>query len=69
MLFTGETRLARMKRPLQELVDYVRCELSQPHGVLLMTGTGIVPGDDLSLQRGDLVRIAIGALTLENPVG
>ncbi len=54
---------------LQELVDYLRRELDFPQGVFLMTGTGIVPPDDFSLAPGDLVRITIGELTLENEVG
>ena len=58
----------RIKRPLQELVDYLRKELGFPHGAFLMTGTGIVPPDDFSLAWGDLVRISIGDLTLENEV-
>jgi hypothetical protein len=33
-----------------------------------MTGTGIVPPPDFSLQKGDRVRITIGQLTLENLV-
>ena len=66
--FRGETSIARMKRPLQELVDYLVRELEFPHGVFLMTGTGIVPGEDFSLQAGDAVRIAVGELTLENTV-
>ena len=31
-----------------------------------MTGTGIIPPMEFSLQRGDTVRITIGDLTLEN---
>jgi 2-dehydro-3-deoxy-D-arabinonate dehydratase len=68
-LFTGATRTSQIKRPLQELADYLRRELDFPHGVFLMTGTGVVPPDDFSLQHGDVVRITIGGLTLENPVG
>ena len=68
-VFTGETRTSRIKRPLQELVDYLRRELEFPHGAFLMTGTGIVPPDDFSLAWGDRVRISIGDLTLENEVG
>jgi 2-dehydro-3-deoxy-D-arabinonate dehydratase len=68
-LFTGATRTSQLKRPLQELVDYLRRELDFPHGVFLMTGTGIVPPDDFSLAPGDRVRITIGELTLENEVG
>ena len=67
-VFTGETRTSQIKRPLQDLVDYLRKELGFPHGAFLMTGTGIVPPDDFSLARGDLVRISIGDLTLENEV-
>ena len=68
-IFRGATRTSQLKRPLQALVDYLRRELDFPHGVLLMTGTGIVPPDDFSLAPGDAVRITIGELTLENPVG
>ena len=32
------------------------------------TGTGIVPGNDFSLQPGDTVRIKMGSLVLENEV-
>jgi len=67
-IFTGATRTSRIKRPLQELVDYLRKELGFPHGAFLMTGTGIVPPDDFSLAWSDLVRISIGDLTLENEV-
>lgn len=66
--FTGETRTSRIKRPLQDLVDYLRRELDFPQGAFLMTGTGIVPPDDFSLAGGDRVRISIGDLTLENEV-
>jgi 2-dehydro-3-deoxy-D-arabinonate dehydratase len=65
---SGETRSAQMKRPLEELVDYLGKELAFPRGAFLMTGTGIVPGNDFSLAAGDVVRISVGALTLENEV-
>jgi 2-dehydro-3-deoxy-D-arabinonate dehydratase len=67
-VFTGATSTSRVKRPLEELVAFLRKELTFPDGVFLMTGTGIVPPDDFSLQAGDVVRIAIGDLTLENEV-
>ena len=67
-VFADETRTSRIKRPLQDLVSYLRQELDFPHGAFLMTGTGIVPPDDFSLAWGDLVRISIGDLTLENDV-
>ena len=49
-------------------MDHLRKELDFPHGAFLMTGTGIVPPDEFSLAWGDVVRISIGDLTLENEV-
>ena len=57
-----------MKRRLEELVAYLCRELDFPHGVFLMTGTGIVPGEDFTLQPGDQVSITVGELTLQNDV-
>ncbi len=68
VVYKDETRSSQMKRSLEELVNYLTKEIDFPQGVFLMTGTGIVPGDDFSLQHGDLVRINIGSLMLENPV-
>lgn len=67
-IYEGTTRSSQMKRALPELVDYLTQEMTFPHGVFLMTGTGIVPTDDFSLQPGDLVRITIGSRQLQNPV-
>ena len=67
-VFEGETRTSQIKRPLGELVEYLRKELDFPQGAFLMTGTGIIPPHDFSMQRGDTVRITIGQLTLENEV-
>jgi 2-dehydro-3-deoxy-D-arabinonate dehydratase len=57
-----------MKRTLEDLVAYTGAELSFPQGGLLMTGTGIVPPDEFSLQPGDHVAISVGDLLLENDV-
>ncbi len=67
-VFHGTIETGQMKRALPELVQYLFRELDFPHGVLLMTGTGIVPPDEFSLKPGDRVRIAVGDLVLENPV-
>ena len=67
-LFEGETRSSKMKRALKELTAYLGRELDFPEGTLLMTGTGIVPPDSFTLKAGDLVRIGVGSLTLENEV-
>ena len=68
-LFSGSTSLAELKRDPRQLVEYLFRDQSFPRGVLLMTGTGIVPGDDFTLQHGDVIRIAIeGIGVLENHV-
>jgi len=69
-VFSGSTSLAELKRDPEELVRYLHRENSFPQGAYLMTGTGIVPGDDFTLLGGDLIRIGIGEIgTLENVVG
>src|SRR5262249_44088774 len=64
--FAGSTSLAQMKRPLEELVQWLGRATSFPHGVILLTGTGIVPPDEFALAAGDRVSIeitGIGRLT------
>lgn len=68
VVFSGETATGNMKRTFPDLASYLCREIDFPHGVFLMTGTGIVPGDDFTLQAGDMMRITIGELTLENKV-
>jgi len=58
-----------MKRTPEELVSFVYRECSFPHGCLIMTGTGIVPGSDFTLQSGDTIKITIDNIgTLINDV-
>jgi 2-dehydro-3-deoxy-D-arabinonate dehydratase len=64
---SDSTSLAQMKRGLEELVEFLFRDNAHPHGCLLMTGTGIVPPDDFTLQPGDEVEISIGEIgTLVN---
>ncbi len=67
-VFSGATRTSQMKRRLSELAGYLGLELDFPEGVLLMTGTGIVPPDDFTLRAGDVVKIDVGEVSLVNPV-
>ncbi|WP_342648209.1 fumarylacetoacetate hydrolase family protein [Mucilaginibacter sp. CSA2-8R] len=68
-VFQDEIRISRMKRKHQELVDYLTREMSFPSGTYLMTGTGIVPPDDFTLNTGDIVSITIEHIgTLTNTV-
>jgi len=68
-VFRGETAVARIKRSFNELAEYLFRSQTFPHGAVLLTGTGIVPGDDFTLQAGDVVRIDISGIgSLENRV-
>jgi 2-dehydro-3-deoxy-D-arabinonate dehydratase len=67
-VFGGESGTGQMKRTPQELAQYLGREMHFPYGALLMTGTGIVPDDDFTLQPGDVVTITVGDLTLTNTV-
>jgi 2-dehydro-3-deoxy-D-arabinonate dehydratase len=67
--FSGTTSISELKRDPRQLVDFLFRDQSFPKGVLLLTGTGIVPADDFSLQRGDVIRISIDGIgILENYV-
>ncbi|MCA9436235.1 MAG: fumarylacetoacetate hydrolase family protein [Candidatus Omnitrophica bacterium] len=69
VLFEGTATLNQMKRTPVELVEFLYRENSFPKGCFLMTGTGIVPESDFTLQRGDEIRIRIDPIgTLMNPV-
>jgi 2-dehydro-3-deoxy-D-arabinonate dehydratase len=68
-IFEGSISVNQIKRTFQELVYYLYMESSFPHGCLLMTGTGIVPPNDFTLQKGDVIRISIEPIgTLFNTV-
>ncbi|MBA3617754.1 MAG: fumarylacetoacetate hydrolase family protein, partial [Rubrobacteraceae bacterium] len=67
-VFGDEIDTSQMKRLPEELAAYLGEELAFPGGAFLMTGTGIVPEDDFTLEPGDLVRISVGGLVLENEV-
>jgi 2-dehydro-3-deoxy-D-arabinonate dehydratase len=58
-VFEGETTTAAMRRSFDELVSYLFRELSHPYGAVLLTGTGLVPPDDVTLEDGDDVEVAI----------
>jgi 2-dehydro-3-deoxy-D-arabinonate dehydratase len=60
--FAGDTTLAQLKRKPAELVSYLFRDNSFPNGVFLMTGTGIVPGNDFTLAAGDEIRIEIAGV-------
>lgn len=68
-VFDGETVLAQLKRTPESLVEFLFRDNSFPFGCVLLTGTGIVPPDDFTLQHGDEISINIEPIgTLVNVV-
>jgi 2-dehydro-3-deoxy-D-arabinonate dehydratase len=68
-IFRGATNLDRLKRSFDDLVGYLRRSQTFPHGVVLLTGTGIIPPDGFRLKAGDLVQISVEEIgILANPV-
>lgn len=67
--FRGQTDLGQMARSFEDLADWLFREYEFPNGAMLLTGTGIVPPDDFTLEHGDRVNIEVtGIGTLVNPV-
>lgn len=68
-IFRASTDTGRARRSIAELTSWLFRALAFPTGVVLLTGTGIVPPSDISLLPDDSVRIEIGGLgCLENGV-
>ena len=52
-----------------DLIEWLYRDQQFPDGAFLLTGTGIVPPDEFTLENGDVVSINItGIGTLTNPV-
>jgi 2-dehydro-3-deoxy-D-arabinonate dehydratase len=62
IVFEDSIAVSKMKRSLEELVKYVYLECSFTHGCLIMTGTGIVPPNNFTLQSGDELNITIDSI-------
>ncbi|MFD1721611.1 fumarylacetoacetate hydrolase family protein [Amnibacterium endophyticum] len=68
-VFRGDTTTADLTRSAEDLGAWLFAAMPFPDGVVLLTGTGIVPDESFSLTAGDVVRVAIeGVGVLENPV-
>ena len=68
-LFAGETSTSRMRRTFPELIEWLLRANPVPPGSVLLTGTGLVPPDDFTLEPGYEVDIHVpGIGTLTNPV-
>ena len=68
-VFSGATDVDQMARTFEDLIDWLFRDNTFPNGVILLTGTGVVPPNEFTLAHGDVVNISItGIGTLTNTV-
>jgi 2-dehydro-3-deoxy-D-arabinonate dehydratase len=68
-VFSGETSVGRIKRGFEELAGFLFRSQVFPHGAVLLTGTGVVPDDSVTLQERDVITIEVSGIgTLKNTV-
>jgi 2-dehydro-3-deoxy-D-arabinonate dehydratase len=69
-VFAGEVLLEQMKRTPTELLEFLFRETTFPQGCYLMTGTGLIPPTEFTLEIGDKIHITMEPIgTLTNTVG
>ncbi|MBZ5740985.1 fumarylacetoacetate hydrolase family protein [Nocardioides mangrovi] len=69
VVWKGEASTAQLHRRLEDLVGYLFREDDFPQGVVLATGTSLVPDLPFTLEGGDVVSIElVGLGVLTNPV-
>lgn len=61
-VFVGQIATSAMHRTFDELIEWLFLAQEFPNGVVVLTGTGIVPDSDFTLRSGDVVSIAISGL-------
>jgi 2-dehydro-3-deoxy-D-arabinonate dehydratase len=61
-VFEGSTQVALLRRKPQELVEWLFKSQEFPSGVILLTGTSVIPAPEFTLRPGDSVRILITGL-------
>ncbi len=67
-VFRGEVSTSRIRRPIAELVAYLRRANDIPPMTVLLTGTGIVPPDEFACEEGDMIEIGADEIgVLRNP--
>ena len=69
VIYRSATSTSAIRRAIPELLDYLGRDQRFEAGCVLLTGTGIVPPSDFTLEDGDVVAIRIDGLgLLENPI-
>ncbi|MEV4345786.1 fumarylacetoacetate hydrolase family protein [Actinoplanes sp. NPDC049596] len=67
--YTATTSTSAMARDFKDLAGWLFRALSFPAGVILLTGTGVVPDADFTIHAGDTIEITSPGLgTLTNQV-
>jgi len=61
-VFQGETSIGQIKRSFGELAAFLLRSQVFPHGAILLTGTGVVPPDNFTLQERDILEITISGI-------
>ena len=61
-VFAGSTSVGEIVRPLATLTEHLVRAYPLPAGAWLLTGTGIVPKSEFTLEPGDEVAVAIDGL-------
>src|SRR5258706_16469486 len=61
-VFSGETSVGQIKRSFEELAGFLFRSQVFAHGAVLLTGTGIVPPDNFTLQAQDEVEIEVSGI-------
>ncbi|MFC7062418.1 fumarylacetoacetate hydrolase family protein [Halobacillus seohaensis] len=68
-VFEESASTSQLKRKYTELVEYLMRDNELFDGTVLFTGTCIIPDNDFTLEKGDLIEITIPEVgTLSNPV-
>jgi 2-dehydro-3-deoxy-D-arabinonate dehydratase len=62
VVFEADTSTSKMTRDFNDLAQWLLLANTFPDGVVLLTGTGIVPDDEHTLHPGDEVRIEVDGL-------
>jgi 2-dehydro-3-deoxy-D-arabinonate dehydratase len=69
VVFDGSSSTGSMRRSFPELVDCLFRAMDFPAGVVLLTGTGVVPDSDFTLREGDRIVVDVAEVgVLSNPV-
>jgi len=69
VVFDGSSSTGSMRRSFSELVDCLFRAMDFPAGVVLLTGTGVVPDSGFTLREGDRIVVDVAEVgVLSNPV-